>query len=250
MKRLITLFLLLLTMAVFACPNYQLAELSAAELKVEFDTVKTSIENDFDKLDSDFGSHSYKDFKRLISDWMTLYTKYECWFEVSENGTAKVKIDKERSYMDRLKKVSTVLGKGIDHFIAKDYSRALREVRDARVIFNTEIKGNTFTWEREFLSNLAKLIKTKNSQGLRSFNRENKKKINTLLDVLDKNAKKYGVVEYKNKAESFYRKLSNTIDNQENIDYIVDELNRLVGEYNIYRMQNSDKLMKFWVEVK
>ena len=56
--------------------------------------------------------------------------------------------------------------------------------------------------------------------------------------------------EYKNKAEDFYRKLRNTIDNQENIDYIVVELNRLVGEYNIYRMQNSDKLMKFWVEVK
>jgi|GEM_PF-5984771 len=250
MRRLVYLFLLLFTVAAFSCPSYQLAELSAAEMKAEFDAVKTAIENDFVNLTENFGSHSYQTFKKLVMDWMTLYTKYECWFEVSENGTSKVKIDKDKSFMDRLGKVSTVLGEGIDMFVSKDYSRALEKVRDARILFSTEIKGNLFSWERDFLKELAKLLKTKNSQRIRSLYRENNNNINSILSTLKSNASKYDVVEYRNKAEAFYRKLRDTIDNQENIDYTVDELNRLTGEYNIYRMQNSDKLMKFWVEVE
>ena len=73
--------LLLSTFALFsdACPSYTLIDKTPEELEQEFNEIINTLDSDFVKLKDTFGQQSYVEFKKLISDWMTLYTKYECW---------------------------------------------------------------------------------------------------------------------------------------------------------------------------
>ncbi|MFA5480323.1 MAG: hypothetical protein WC002_06360 [Candidatus Muiribacteriota bacterium] len=250
MKKFFLLFLILTVISSWACPSYELAAKTPEEMKVEFDTLIAKINDDFALLLKTYGSHSLPEFKSLVANWMTLYTRYECWVDITENKTAKTPSDKTRDWLDKIKNISVTLGKAISLFTSRDYSSSRDIILSSQVEFKTLITGTFFNQDNEMFLNFSDFIQNKNYVEFRNYYKNNIKNIEYMINYLKNNSSKYGLTEYYNQTANFYKKLADSVDNREKFEYTIEEIKRAHDTHSILRHANLDNIKKMWAEVK
>ncbi|MCK9475402.1 MAG: hypothetical protein M0R46_05760 [Candidatus Muirbacterium halophilum] len=250
MKKLITMFifLLCLTLSSIACPSYTLVDKTPEELESEFNELISILDNDFLLLKENFGAHSYIEFKNLISNWMTLYTKYECWLDVTEKKLAKTPMPKNRKWFEELKDISINLGQAIIKFNEKDYIHARKIFLKSYNEFILTFKSNKYKQEKEMIEFYVEFIKSSKWNELITYHRDNEKKLLEVQNYIKEKAKTKILKDYYTKFNSFYKKLEQSIDNEEKLNYTKDELLQLINNFTFYRYENIEAIKKMWSE--
>jgi hypothetical protein len=250
MKKLLVIFIFVfcLNTIIQACPSYTLIDKTPEELESEFNELISILDNDFIFLKENFGAHSYVEFKKLISDWMTLYTKYECWLDVTEKKLAKTPMKKNRRWFEELKDISIKLGQAIAKFNEKDYIHSRKIFLSSYNEFILTFKSEKYRQEKEMIEFFTEFIKNRKWNELITYYRDNTDKFNTIQDYIKENTGSGKLKDYYTKFDVFYKKLSQSIDNTEKLNYTKDELLKLLNNYTFYRFEHIEEIKKMWSE--
>ncbi|MGM0606810.1 MAG: hypothetical protein ACQESP_00195 [Candidatus Muiribacteriota bacterium] len=247
----ICLFILCFSFVILTCPVYDLVNTSPEEVRQKFDKMIDEIDIHFEELLENFGAHSSREFRALLTKWMDLYYHYEAWIEVTEEeDDIAVPAEVDKNWLRKISSISDFIGQGVTQFTNKNFSDAKKQLQYAQVEFET-IFGDTFyNVETHLMKEFSTLLNDNDLEGVAEYYSSREDDIEFYIKSLKNNADDYSLQEYYSLVSSFFNKLSSIVDNNKNLDYTVDELINIYNQFSFYRFNNNIKVKKLWFEVK